>query len=144
MTEIIENIGKNYTLLGKTPSGKNQIRIAIVRGRVMKFPDANFKKWRSEAHRQLSEQRDGRPTILVPCAVAVAYVPGDRIRRDVPGMMDALSHVLEWCPVHGRKKTPGCGQPIIKDDSLLTCWVWQTLPLDRENPRLEIHITEVL
>lgn len=133
----------SFTLRGQMPSGKNQIRMAIVRRRIMKFPDERFKLWRAESWQQLSEQRNGRPTITTPCAVAVRYVPGDFIRRDVPGIMDALCHLLEWCPIHGKKKTINCNQRAIADDSLLQDWHWWRGEVDRENPRIEVAITSL-
>lgn len=130
-----------FTLLGQMPSGKGQIRTQVVRGGIHRFPNKRFELWRSDAFRQLAEQRGGRTTIDAPCAVDVLYIPGDRIRRDVPGIMDALCHLLEWCPIHGKKKTENCNQRSIADDSQLHHWNWKRGNLDRERPRIEVTIT---
>lgn len=60
-----------------------------------------------------------------PAKMDVAYYPGDLRRRDVPGMIDALFHCLE----HGG---------FVKDDSLIKDVTWQTFPVDRANPRVNI------
>ncbi len=128
------------TLLGQSPSGKNQIRLAVVRGRVMKFPDARFKKWRERSWASARDQRGAWPTLRGPAGVEVRYWPGDLLRRDVPGLMDALCHLLEWCPAC-KKKNKACDLPLVQDDSLLTDWCWTRMPLDRANPRVEVTIT---
>lgn len=129
-----------FTLIGQMPSGKNRIRIAFVRGRLMKYPEARFKKWRADAARQIEYQR-GQWTILRQRAgMEIRYWPGDLIRRDVAGMMDALCHLLEHCP-SCKKKNKECPLPVVQDDSLLTDWVWVLMPLDRANPRIEVTIT---
>lgn len=129
-------------LLGQMPSGKGQVRTAVVRGRVMKFPNARFKAWRADAYRQLCEQRGRRSTVGAPCAVGVLYVPGDLVRRDAAGIMDALCHLLEHCPFHAKREWPDCGHRLVADDSLLKDWAWREAPLDRERPRLELTLSD--
>lgn len=135
-----------FVLLGQMPSGKGGLKIAYVNGRVMKYPKKRFKDWRADAYQQLSKQRAGRPTLNAPSFfVAARYTPCDRRRRDVPGIEDALCHLLEWCPCHGRKIVKGgCEQRHLKDDSMLEHWTWEKMPIDRDNPRLEIEITEAV
>ncbi len=127
-------------LMGQIPSGKNQIKIAFIRGRMMRYPEPKFKAWRLKAYQELQNHRRGYPILRDQAKVTVKYWPGDLIRRDVPGMIDALCHLLEWCPVHGKKKDPNCQLPAIADDSLLAHWYWRTMELDRENPRIEFTI----
>jgi hypothetical protein len=126
-------------LTGQLPSGKNQVRTAFVHGRVMKFPNPRFKAWRKSAFQQLQDQRRSFPIVRGQARVEVLYWPGDRLRRDVPGMMDALCHLLEHCPVC-RKKNKACSIPVVLDDSLLAEWSWKTMELDRARPRAEITI----
>lgn len=122
------------------PSGKGQIKTAVIRGRLMRYPSTRFKTWRVDAFKQLKEQAGHLPPLTTTACVEVLYTPGDRIRRDVPGIMDALCHLLEYCPACGSKKRPDCKIPVVFDDSLLVSWTWITCPLDRENPRIEVAI----
>lgn len=133
-----------FMLRGQMPSGKNQINIRFFRGRIMKYPNAKFKKWRADAYNQLSSQGYGRHTITAPCAVFVRYTPGDKIRRDVPGIMDALCHLLEWCPEHGRKKTNQCFERTVADDALLEHWTFQRMPMNKTDPKIEVEISGVV
>lgn len=129
-------------LEGQIPSGKGQVRIAVVRGRVMQFPQARFKNWRKAAYQQITNQRGHWKTLRTAAQVTVKYWPGDLLRRDVPGMMDALCHLLEHCPVC-KKKNKDCEIPFVQDDSLLVAWNWIRMPLDRDRPRVEISIVDM-
>lgn len=117
-----------FVLKGQIPSGKNAMQVTRT-GR--HYPLARFVRWRSDATRQLREQGilnirnvgilsgSGRKKITV------RYFSGDVRRRDVPGMMDAICHLLEWSDV-------------VVDDALLKDWDWKTMEIDRDNPRCEI------
>lgn len=75
---------------GQIPSGKNAI---VVTRTGMRFPKKRFKDWRKHALREL-----GPPPEVPydgPVRMEVIYVRGDEIRRDMPGMLDAICHVLE-------------------------------------------------
>lgn len=133
----------SFVLPGQLPSGKNQQQIRVVGHRIIKFPNARFKHWRATAWNTTQVARGSRSTFHEPLKVTVAYYPGDRLRRDVAGMMDALSHLLEWCPIHGGKKVPHCKMPFVRDDSLLVCWDWTTYALDRARPRAEVQLRPV-
>jgi hypothetical protein len=132
-----------FVLLGGLPSGKNQVGIAVHNGKVMRFPNKRFKLWRVTAWEQVRAQRVGKnwTTLEVPASITVEYWPGDRICRDVPGMMDAICHVLEHCPIC--KPRCHCQLPVVRNDKLLVNWSWRTMELDRSNPRANIRI-EVL
>jgi hypothetical protein len=127
-------------LIGQMPSGKNAIRTQVTAGGIHRFPKRRFEEWRGTAYAQLDRQRGAWVKLAAPARVNVRYWPGDLIRRDPPGMMDALSHVLEWCPVHGKRKVPGCALPFVADDSLLVSWFWRLEKLDRARPRLDLVI----
>lgn len=131
-------------LTGQMPSGKNQIQMsAPSAGVIRRFPKASFEQWRGTSYSQLDRQRGAWVKLLTPARVIVRYTPGDLIGRDVPGMMDALWHLLEWCPIHRKKKDcrgRGCRLPFVYDDNLLVSPAWELLPLDRENPKLELEI----
>lgn len=130
-------------LRGQMPSGKNQIKMSAPRaGMIMRFPQASFEAWRSRSYAQLDEQRGAWDKLARPAKVTVRYFKGDLIGRDTPGIMDALCHLLEWCPIHGRNKKlkPHCPLPFVGNDALLEGWVWERPILDRENPRLELTI----
>lgn len=127
------------TLEGQMPSGKGQIKTAVIHGRMMKYPSPRFKAWRNDAYQQLRAQRGSWSTLKEPAMVHVRYWAKDRLCRDVPGIMDALCHLLEYCPVC-KKKNKTCPIPVVQDDSLLVSWVWVRMPLDRERPRIEVTI----
>jgi hypothetical protein len=130
-------------LAGQHPSGKNQIQMsAPAAGVIRRFPKASFEAWRGTGYAQLDRQRGAWEKLKVPAVVTVRYTKGDLIRRDVPGMEDALCHLLEWCPIHGlrHKKGRDCPLPFVADDALLEDWHFVQLPLDREHPRLELVI----
>lgn len=129
----------NIVLRGQMPSGKGQIKTAVIHGRLMRYPNPRFKAWRVKAFQELQNQRGRWPRLQEIARVSVRYYPGDRIRRDVPGIIDALCHLLEYCPVC-RKKNKTCNIPFVADDSLLAHWDWKTMELDRENPRIEFSI----
>lgn len=81
-----------FTLTGQIPSGKNAI---IITRTGKRFPAERFRKWKAEALKQLKEQNIAKPMIDSPISVSVEYTPGDNRRRDVPGMIDALWHIIE-------------------------------------------------
>ncbi len=108
---------------GQLKSGKNHMQIGR-NGR--HYPLPAWAIWRDGIVLRLRTQRRGM-FFDSPCFVNVKYWRSDNRRRDVPGMMDAICHCLERAG-------------IVKDDSLLTNWVWRDMGLDRENPRAEVFI----
>ena len=80
----------HVVLAGQMPSGKGQIRTQILGGRLHRFPQKRFTDWRSTAWAQLDRQRGAWEKITVPARITVRYTPGDLIRRDAPGIIDAL------------------------------------------------------
>lgn len=128
-------------LVGQMPSGKNAIRTQVIAGGIHRFPKKRFEDWRGTGYAQLDRQRGAWAKLTTPAKIVIRYTPGDLIRRDVPGIEDALGHLLEWCPIHGKKKRPECPLNFIADDSLLEDWTFERMPLDRANPRLELEIT---
>lgn len=131
-------------LEGQHPSGKNQIKMSAPKAHfIMKFPQRSFEDWRGSAYSSLDRQRGAWAKLTVPAHVSVRYTKGDLLRRDVPGMMDALCHLLEWCPAHKKKRlcSKRCPLPFVADDALLEAWTWERPILDRARPRLEFTIT---
>lgn len=112
------------TLSGQMKSGKNGMLVDPQSGR--HYPSPQFREWRDRMKAAIIDQV-GIKKISEPCSILVKYTPGDRRRRDVPGMMDALCHVLE------RAGT-------VVDDSLLVHWLWAPQPMNRERPGAEIMI----
>lgn len=95
------------------------------------YANQRFKDWRDDVLAQTiraTGKLRQRHQIKEPCHIRVLYWPGDRRRRDVPGMMDALCHYLEYVGV-------------MDDDRWLMDWRWVTFELDR-NPRVQIKITK--
>jgi Holliday junction resolvase RusA-like endonuclease len=69
-----------------------------------RYPTARFVQWRASAYyqvrAQLIKQQAWREWPRhAPMALTVYYRPRDRRRRDVPGMLDALLHLLERAEV---------------------------------------------
>lgn len=60
-----------------------------------RFPAKRFVTWRADALTQLQEQGIPRLGIDYPVTVRIIYWPSDKRRRDVPGLVDALWHLLE-------------------------------------------------
>ena len=119
-----------FTLTGQIPSGKNAVKINPRTGG--HYPDKRFKLWREDATHQLMQQNaqtGGNPYFNKPCVVHVGYWAGDKRRRDVPGMMDALCHLLEHC----------C---IVEDDSLLEDWHWLKMHVSTQSPQVKMIIEE--
>lgn len=112
-------------LTGKMKSGKNSV---VVTRSGQRFPSKPFVEWRASMLSQIKAQFQAEP-IAVPCAVQVRYTPGDRIRRDVPGIMDAICHVLERSGV-------------VADDYFCQDWGWVSLPMDRKEPGLSLSISK--
>ena len=109
----------------------------------MKFPDARFKAWRKDAWEQIRVQRGRWRTMEGPGRATVTYTPGDLIARDVPGIMDAICHLLERCPCcDSREARKVCPAPIVRDDKFLRDWTFHTMPLNRKAPGALISITE--
>jgi len=87
-----------FALSGALPSGKNQVGIDTRGGRVRRFPNKRFERWRQEAAITLLTQvRVDEKPLRGPLVARIMYNPGDRITRDLPGMMDALWHLAEYC-----------------------------------------------
>lgn len=102
-----------FRLSGSLPSGKNAIRITRNGHR---YPQARFTTWRTEALHALKVQLRGqRLPIEGPVSLLVDYVPGDQRRRDLPGMCDALCHLLEKAGV-------------LLDDAQVVNMVWNGFP----------------
>lgn len=119
-----------FTLHGQMPSGKNQIQQLWRNGQLKKVPNQRFCLWRDIAGMQLIQQRAvPLKPLTKPVALYCAYVPGDRITRDLPGLQDALWFLLAW--VH-----------ILKDDGLIWDCQWKRLALDTKAPKLYVEIHE--
>ncbi len=78
----------SFVITGQTPSGKNAV---VVTRSGHRYPQARFVNWRKEALKQLPKLK----MIEAPCSVMIDYFPSDNRRRDVPGIIDALWHLLE-------------------------------------------------
>lgn len=92
------------TINGQVRGGKNNM---IVTRSGLHFPRKSWAIWRDDAVRQVREQTQGmRVPITQPCTASVIYTAGDRRRRDMPAVMDAVWHVLERSGV-------------VEDDSLI-------------------------
>lgn len=89
-----------FSLTAQLPSGKNQIQISARYGRIVKYPNARFVKWRAEATTEIARQLPlGWVPITKDLCLTVSYRPLDRRTRDVSGILDALFHVLSYSRV---------------------------------------------
>jgi Holliday junction resolvase RusA-like endonuclease len=124
-------LNHTFRILGNMPSGKNRI---IVTRTGHRFPDpkSRFPKWRDEALKQLASQMpdDEWFPATSKCRLVVDYVPGDRIVRDVPGLLDALCHVLERAG-------------IVKNDGLIRDCQWHEFEMDREQPLVTVTLESI-
>lgn len=114
----------SFSLPGQLKSGKNNMMLDPRTGR--HYPNKAFAIWRDEMVGRIVEAV-GIKKLSEPCSIVVKYTPGDLRRRDVPGMMDALCHVLEKAGT-------------VTDDSILIHWLWAPQPLNRQCPGAEIMI----
>jgi len=84
----------------------------------------------AEIRPQLQKQSFSN-SFALPVDVEINYWTGDRRRRDAPGIIDALWHLLERCGV-------------VSDDAHLGGFersiVYKNCGLDKANPRVEITI----
>lgn len=112
------------TLRGQMQSGKNRVLITRTGHR---YPTKRFADWRDKMVAEIRRQNGGQFFFQTPTKAMVIYVPGDKRRRDVPGMLDSLFHCLERSGV-------------VKDDALLQNIAWSTFDVDRKDPRLTIQI----
>jgi Holliday junction resolvase RusA-like endonuclease len=81
-----------FEFAGKCKSGKNAVQITR-QGR--RYPNESFVKWRHHYGAQLGRQWGLKPPITEELKAVIRYTPGDRIRRDAPGIIDALFHLFE-------------------------------------------------
>ena len=58
------------------------------------IPRKSWADWRDNVKAQILAQSPRVPPINTDATFDVVYIPGDKIRRDVPGMLDALFIVL--------------------------------------------------
>lgn len=80
-------------LTGQVRGGKNGMGVTRT-GRHYAKP--TFARWRDDAVRQIRCQLpSGWKPIDVPCNVRLDYVAGDKRRRDMPAVLDAIFHALE-------------------------------------------------
>lgn len=118
----------SITIRGQVKGGKNNIGITR-NGR--RFPKASWAKWRDDAARQVKAQWNDwnyggfkRIPFTIPLNVRLDYFAGDKRRRDMPAIIDAVWHVLEKAGV-------------VADDTLLWA-VFSTRDYDKANPRVTI------
>lgn len=115
----------SLNISGQVPSGKNAQGLAFRGGRVQKYPRDSFVAWRSSFMLQARCQTTIRDH-AEPLRFAIMYRQRDRIRRDVPGQLDALWHGLHRSGILADDYYPRRGTI----DEVL----------DRENPGVEIHL----
>ena len=85
-------------ILGQCPSGKNAVKITRFGKR---YPSKRFVEWREKAlsHIIHYEEAFKAKPINKPCNIKIDYWSGDKRRRDAPGIIDAIYHLLEKAEV---------------------------------------------
>jgi len=80
-------------ITGQIMGGKNNIIITRTGHR---FPKPSWAKWRDDAVRQVKQCiPSGFTPFNTPVNVRLDYIAGDKRRRDMPAIVDAIFHVLE-------------------------------------------------
>lgn len=115
-------ISQTLVIKGQCKSGKNAMQTTRHGAH---YPKPQFKLWRAEVVRQIAAQVGNLEPINQPVKATIRYTPGDLIRRDATGIMDALWHCFEFAK-------------IITDDALIQAVDYAQEPLDRANPRVSI------
>lgn len=110
-----------FVLQMQIPSGKNAVQITRTGKR---YPGKRFKAWRDEAMGQLTYPVT---EFTGPVTMIVDYVPGDNIRRDVPGLLDALCHLIEKVG-------------LVQDDAQVKSVLWTTFPVQPKRPRCSVSL----
>lgn len=118
-----------FYLEGKTKSGKNSI---VVTRSGHRFPTKSWAAWRDKAVSSIKKQMALNNGTMYTERVkgTFYYTKGDLIRRDVPGMVDAIFHALERAGV-------------VKDDALIVEVEWHDLGLNRTNPGIEFTLERI-
>ena len=120
-----------FSITGQIPSGKNQVKTVLIKGKVLHIPDARFKKWKKGVLPELELQRGTCSLfpIATPVSLECEYTPGDRRTRDVSGMLDALFHVIVKAG-------------LLTDDGLVWAVTWRRNEMDRQRPGLRFTMTK--
>jgi Holliday junction resolvase RusA-like endonuclease len=122
--EIIVDLPYMFILDCQIPSGKNAVQITRTGKR---YPGKRFKAWRDEAMGKIPYPVT---EFSGPVTMTVDYVPGDNIRRDVPGLLDALCHLIEKVG-------------LVRDDAQVKCVQWTTFPVQPNRPRCSVSLAEL-
>jgi Holliday junction resolvase RusA-like endonuclease len=109
------------TLNGQIRGGKNNMGVTKSG---IHFPRRNWAIWRDDMLRQVREQIPTPPRLDLPLKCIIRYWAGDRKRRDVPAILDAIWHVLERSEV-------------VADDSLIKSVEFHGA-YNKEDPRADI------
>jgi len=111
---------------GQVRGGKNGMGVTRT-GRHYAKP--LFRAWRDDATRQVQDQLPaGWKPVTEPLNIRLDYYAGDKRRRDMPAVLDAVWHVLERAG-------------LVADDTLL--WAAESARhLDKSQPRVEITLLQ--
>lgn len=117
-----------FVLKMQIPSGKNAVQITRTGKR---YPGKRFKAWRDaemlSVKQKMAATRIKPVSFDGPVSMIVDYVPGDNIRRDVPGLLDALCHLIEKVG-------------LVQDDAQVKCVQWTTFPVQPKRPRCSVSL----
>lgn len=122
-----------FTFKGQPPSGKNAI---IITRTGKRFPSARFSKWKREVMPCLSMQLRAQGLLNFPlsqpCSVTIDYYTADKRRRDMPGIIDAIWHVLEKVGIVSDDTFLGGTKKYVR---------WNHLGLNKEKAGVTLTIT---
>ena len=116
-----------FTLRDQIKSGKNALLITRTGRHV---PSSAFVQWRKQASKEVLAQVSlHKKPLLGPLVCVADYVPQDQRRRDLPGLADAIWHLLEYTG-------------LIQDDSQIVELHWHGYKQDVAAPCLKVTLTE--
>lgn len=122
----------NMTIMGQPITKKNSQRLVYAKGRIIPLPSSAYKIYEASALKQISAQFKGDP-INYPVNLSCVYYLGTRRKGDIVNYLQATQDILVRAKV-------------LEDDNynivarLNDC----ACEYDKENPRVEITIREIL
>ena len=118
--------GMAFTISGQVRGGKNNVNVTRTGHR---YPDRSWALWRDRVVNDLLSIK-GLGRYENPCKIEVKYWAGDRRKRDVPAMIDALWSCFEKAG-------------IVRDDCQFTEVHWLPMGYSKQDPKVEVRIEEI-
>lgn len=122
----------HLTIYGNPVTKKNSQRMVYVKGRMIPIPSAQYKKYEKSAKDQLLGQI-GEPEIDFPLNIKCVYYMQTRRKCDLVNLLEASLDIL-------------VAANVLKDDNytIASMHDGSRVSYDKENPRVEIELREML